>query len=348
MFPESQDGFDASFHVYVERLCGTAVEDIARIGGGGNSQIFRIRTAKKTFAAKVYPPPTIDGRNRLDREFVALQFLKTKGLVQVPTPLGRDDDAGIGLYDWIDGDAIYAPGHIDIEIAAKFANVLLDLSKTPDAAGIDLAIESCLAVTDLFAQIEYRIDLLKEPAISNDDLRRYLETDLMPCYSHEQKTLRDAYEANGWDIAMPIDVPMRTLSPSDFGFHNALRRDDGELIFIDFEYFGWDDPVRLASDFVLHPGMQLGADLRELFLNRVLALFSTDPDFGKRLGLLFPLVGIRWCLIILNEFLNNHWARRALVNPSDNQLAAKHRQLEKAKQLLSSLETRKGEILRAI
>jgi hypothetical protein len=26
----------------------------------------------------------------------------------------------------------------------------------------------------------------------------------------------------------------RTLSPSDYGFHNALRRPDGTLVFLDF------------------------------------------------------------------------------------------------------------------
>ena len=47
---------------------------------------------------------------------------------------------------------------------------------------------------------------------------------------------------------------LRVLSPSDFGFHNALRRPDGTIVFVDFEYFGWDDPAKMMADAMLHPG----------------------------------------------------------------------------------------------
>ena len=40
------------------------------------------------------------------------------------------------------------------------------------------------------------------------------------------------------------------LSPSDFGFHNSLMTINGSLTFIDFDYFDWDDPVKLTADFI--------------------------------------------------------------------------------------------------
>ena len=57
----------------------------------------------------------------------------------------------------------------------------------------------------------------------------------------------------------------RSLVPSDFGFHNSLRRPDGSLAFVDFEYFGWDDPVKLTADILLHPGRPLAAPQRRRF-----------------------------------------------------------------------------------
>ena len=45
-----------------------------------------------------------------------------------------------------------------------------------------------------------------------------------------------------------IDSAERTLSPSDFGFHNALKRSDGRIVFLDFEYFGWDDPAKMTAE----------------------------------------------------------------------------------------------------
>ena len=42
------------------------------------------------------------------------------------------------------------------------------------------------------------------------------------------------------------------MSPSDFGFHNVIKKDDF-LYFIDFEYAGLDDPVKLICDFYCQP-----------------------------------------------------------------------------------------------
>ena len=76
----------------------------------------------------------------------------------------------------------------------------------------------------------------------------------------------------------------RTLSPSDFGFHNAIRRSDDVLIFIDFEYFGWDDPAKTISDFLLHPAMQLNEEHSQMFLSNCTNVFSTtDENLSKRI-----------------------------------------------------------------
>ena len=55
------------------------------------------------------------------------------------------------------------------------------------------------------------------------------------------------------------------LSPSDFGFHNTIK--SKKLYFIDFEYFGLDDPVKLVIDFILHPGMKLNLQLKKMAEN---------------------------------------------------------------------------------
>ena len=74
-----------------------------------------------------------------------------------------------------------------------------------------------------------------------------------------------AYRRLGLDFAEEIAPECRTLIPSDLGAHNALRGADGSLYFLDFEYFGWDDPVTSIANFIMHPGMQLlGAAKGEL------------------------------------------------------------------------------------
>ena len=46
------------------------------------------------------------------------------------------------------------------------------------------------------------------------------------------------------------------ISPSDFGFHNALRTNTGP-VFFDFEFSGWDDPAKTIIDFFFSLVFQL-------------------------------------------------------------------------------------------
>ena len=100
-----------------------------------------------------------------------------------------------------------------------------------------------------------------------------------------------------------------TLSPSDFGFHNCLKK-NGKITFIDFEYFGWDDPVKLTADFIWHPSMVLKLHLIRKWNNSMKKIFSKDRDFQDRLNASMPLYGMRWAMIILNDFFPEFFNRR--------------------------------------
>ena len=81
----------------------------------------------------------------------------------------------------------------------------------------------------------------------------------------------------------------KTVSPSDFGFHNCLRNLDGNLIFFDFEYFGWDDPVKLISDFYFNLGMALSQDLKSYWITNAVELYGSE--IKRRLLAQLPLYG---------------------------------------------------------
>ncbi|MFP6749711.1 MAG: hypothetical protein VCD66_19215 [Alphaproteobacteria bacterium] len=146
------------------------------------------------------------------------------------------------------------------------------------------------------------------------------------------------YEQQGLDFGRSIGPSRLTLSPSDFGFHNAIRRSDGRLEFIEFEYFGWDDPVKLVADFLLHPGMGLDGELRRRFRCGAAAVFGGDHGFDARLRALFPLYALRWCLIVLNEFLPERWLRRDYAGAHRDREFALTTQLAKARAMLARLE----------
>ena len=107
---------------------------------------------------------------------------------------------------------------------------------------------------------------------------------------------------------------------------------DGRLSFIDFEYFGWDDPVKLTADFLWHPAMQLSPEIASGWQNAMLKLFADDPDFAHRLNVAMPLYGMRWIMILLNEFLPGIAERRRLAGGGEcnNEADAQRIQLQKA------------------
>ena len=75
-----------------------------------------------------------------------------------------------------------------------------------------------------------------------------------------------------------------------------------KLFFIDFEYFGWDDPVKLTCDFMLHPKNNLSLKKSIFWREEMKKIFSDDKFFSKRLNLSFFLYGICLVMICLNQF----------------------------------------------
>ena len=129
------------------------------------------------------------------------------------------------------------------------------------------------------------------------------------------------------------------ISPSDFGFHNAIETDQGKLIFIDFEYAGRDDPVKMICDFFCQPEVPIPHSYLPMFSTRVLERFDNSNLHYHRLKMLLPVHTIKWCCIILNEFLPVGRARRMFAHQDINIDEIKQKQLEKAKSLFKTVST---------
>ena len=92
------------------------------------------------------------------------------------------------------------------------------------------------------------------------------------------------------------------LSPSDFGFHNVIRRPDGSFCFLDFEHAGWDDPAKLAADFILQPEAPLSAEAADRFTDALRDGAVFGPQLASRVGRILPVQKCKWTAIILNVF----------------------------------------------
>jgi len=318
----------------VERLAGTPIRSVLPARPGGNNRLFRVETERgDVYALKTYFRQASDPRDRLGTEFAALGFLHRHGITCVPRPIAADAAQGCALYEWIEG-APPAPDRYTLAAALALLRALDQVRGSADATHLPLASEACLSAGELVAQIERRLAALAAVAGEHAELAAFL-----PGFRRVLKTAvaeaRACYARAGLAFDAPVDPSARRLCPSDFGFHNALMRENGTVVFLDFEYFGWDDPVKVTCDFVLHPGMELTAEQRHRFLQDATEIFGADRHFEHRLEACLPLYTLRWTMILLNEYLPDRWQRRLLAGFRGERPAVLAQQLEKANAMLA-------------
>ena len=318
-------------------LAGRSLSSVERIRGyGRNSGVYQVRVGTAVYALKQYPPRRADDRDRATVEFAALRFLTGHGMATVPRPIAVDATGGYLLLEWIEGEPVETPDAADIAAAGDFLRAIHALRGESDAAALPMAAEACISAVDTTAQIEQRLARLAsvpdEPALA-----AFLRDTLEPLFAEVSAWAEAGYAAAGFSFTAEADASAQTLCPADFGFHNAMRRPSGELVFIDFDYFGWDDPVKLTADFLLHPGMRLGTALKRQFATEAIGIYGSDQRFRPRLALLYPLFSLRWCTILLNEFLPERWANRVAAGEAADWPSAKQRQLDRAREWAHSL-----------
>jgi hypothetical protein len=317
-------------------LLGAPVEVRQLPAGGRNSRIFHVHCEGRNFALKQYPSRRDDSRDRLSTEVGALTLMESCHIGDVPRVVGIDRDHGYALLTWIEGSTFDEVDAADIATALAFLRAIHALRREPSAADQPLAAEACLAGAEIERQINARLALLQ--ALQQEkQLIVFLEDYFAPTFDRQLVNARSAMESTGLDFAAELPQEWRSLVPSDFGFHNSLRRDDGSLAFVDFEYFGWDDPVKLTADILLHPDHPLATSQRRLFRQGAVQLYGGDRTFAHRLEAFLPLFGLRWVLILLNEFIPERWQRRVLAGATQSWSDAKIQQLDHARRFLATL-----------
>lgn len=320
------------------RLAGEPVLRMARIGGGRNSRVFRVETANRVFALKQYPSLADDPRDRLGVETKALRWMAKYRLDMVPRVIAIDAANNSALLSWADGLLVRDVLASDVDQAVDF---LAALDVGPGALDFPsdlLAAEACLSGAEIERQLRKRVAQL-DGLEEEPDLQAFLVKEFAVALEDRLATARTILSSAGLAFERELPPAQRSLVPSDFGFHNALRDAAGRLIFIDFEYFGWDDPAKLTADTLLHPGTPVTAELRSRFRLGAGRIYGRDPDFAARLTAFYPLFGLRWVLILLNEFHPERWRKRVLAGASESWAEAKVRQLDAARAMLESSRT---------
>ena len=323
---------------------GLPVTNLEIIGGSRNSQVYKVTCGdSKTYAAKFYFHHPAGDRRRLDAEYSGLQFMWENGLRCIPKPIVADRQNGCGVYEYIEGEKILSDRvtGAEVDIAVDFLVKLKELRNCANSDDLPWAAEACFSVQSIIDNIQSRFDRLVSLGNGSNGygaLHTFLADDFAPLFEEVTGWCKEKLQSDGLHLAADLPAGSRTLSPSDFGFHNSLRRKYSEIVFLDFEYFGWDDPAKMISDFILHPASDLDETLKRRFTDNIIGEFKDSPDLAQRVETVYPLFGLKWCLIILNEFLPEDTLRRGFVGKSgDDEVGVRADCLERASTMLSRI-----------
>ncbi|WP_421999455.1 phosphotransferase family protein [Reyranella sp.] len=316
-------------------LCGEPVTGMSEIRRGGNSRIFRVQCRSGGFALKKYP--AADNRNRLEAEVNALRFMERQNIDRTPRVAAVAPEQRFALLTWLEGEAVAEASDRDV---ADFAGFQIALDAVIDARArseIGEASEACLSGPRIVAQIERRYARLEAVKHEVPEFAAFFDGVLVPALGRYREAADATYRRLGLDFSVDLPPEFRTLIPSDMGIHNALRGPDGRLRFLDFEYFGWDDPLTSIANFVMHPGMRLSAGQKAAYREALLGHFRRHAE-AERLAALLPLYGLRWCAIILGELLPERWRHRQESNAAlGTWEQARREQIGKARAVMAEL-----------
>ncbi len=268
---------------------------------------------------KTYFENALDDRPRLDCEWKFLKMLQRHQPGSSPAPLKRLQ-SGL-LMEYIEGQP---------PTRADFLPFLIKLDETGHKLGregISSAAHARLHLNDFRKHADRRLADLESAcskAGDNHEAAEFLKNQFKPAYHKALCRFESFCQKKNLDPETPLPLELHFPSPSDFGLHNCLRDHLGNLIILDFEYAGWDDPVKLLCDYLRHVGNNQPINQRMKTIKGFINHRKQDAGLEARLLAVCDLVGLEWILIVLNvltrgermrkEFAGSQQLGRELIN----------------------------------
>ncbi len=324
---------------FVHGILGTSNVEISDFQAGGNNRLLLVKRQTEKLVAKRYFQHGQDAGKRQTAEWAFLKHADRLGMTNVPRPIGIDLQNSITVMSMLEGEKISgSPTEQQIIQAGEFISQLnsekpISDKDIPDAAESGF---SCQMHSKL---LEHRLQRLTSALDKQDEFPEFsdLLSEMKSTYTQWKATTEKAE-----DFERVLSSEEQILSPSDFGFHNILINQNNELQFLDFEYAGLDDPAKLICDFFWQPAIPVDRNHMDQFTRACLATSDYYDETSKRIKLLDPLFGLRWCCIILNPFLPEWAPRQNFVNPDTSLKKMKQERLARAQGYMKRVKSLMG------
>lgn len=285
-------------------------QQVMPLGGGANSRVFLLITeGGRRMVAKLHHVEDSDESPRYHREkkFYSAAHRAADGFI--PDALHWDDAQKVAFLQFVEGGSVADVDERDVRQAGTFVRLL----QQADRSGLEAASEAAVQPGQHVEIVKRRLALLQ--TIADAEAAAFVSDELLPAWENIRARLRPAEGAV-------------IVSPSDFGFHNALRRDEDLLCFFDFEHAGLDDPAKLVCDFFVRPGADVSPDWLPAFCEAA----GFTHNVKERAERLMNLYRVKWACIALNEFTAEGARRRGFAGADEPDRRAS--QLAKARALL--------------
>jgi hypothetical protein len=284
-----------------EAIIGVKINKIEIASRGANSSIFKATDINsKDYAVKIYPN---DSTQRQQRESFAFNLLASNDIQNIPYFFGADTLSNISVMQWIDSSSPLNINEDDIVTCSEFIASIMAISKNEYSEKFLTAKQACFSGNEIIDQVEDRISRLLGVSNQNKILDPFLNKEVIPMCKELIRNGKNRCSDLRIELNQTLSPDSWRIIPADFGFQNTLRKVNGSLEFFDFEYFGWDDPVKGVTDFILHPSYFMPKTFKEIVSKTIFQNACLDHLFFSRLYAFTPFYIGRWSLIMLNNFL---------------------------------------------
>lgn len=306
---------EAAITAAAEAVLGGTPEGLGRLDGGMNNALYRLERAGRTLVAKLYFQHPSDPRDRLGTEFRMLSFLWDNGMRCIPEPVGMDLSHGVGFYSYIDGARLSTSSvtERDLDEYTEFVSSMLRLGQLPGAKRLPLASEAAFTLRERLATVAKRLIWLLDGVDPRAlHARAFLAAEAAPLLGRLGRWAQDEAESAGVAADEAIPEGERALSQGDVGLHNCLRTANG-LSFLDFEYGGWDDVAQVMVQTCLAPAVPVPEQLHPRLLSGLVGSAGGSEFLALRVRLNYPILAVKWGLIMLNELVEVGMTRRSFA-----------------------------------
>lgn len=313
----------ASFEAYPDFVfywagqLGANHNSIEKLSGGINNQVFRCGIGDCKWVIKGYKTVQPGQRDRMRAEFQFLQYARRVAPKMTADLVHVDWDRRCVVLENVEGKAYKEGRTPDADSIATATQFIQLLNREPDLAKRYIqenAAEGFLGLRQHIENVRKRINALScEHLISGT--RRKAEYLLSLIHDNfeeiEEKTEK---EISSGGILDKIEPQQRCISPSDFGFHNAIQSSDG-VRFLDFEFAGWDDPAKATVDFILQPRIPVigfGSPLMQAWKPEL------RHSINRRCEVLSPILRLKWLCIMLGVLDPKRLTEILSIHPDEN------------------------------